>query len=74
MSSGRVIERGFLPDGTEYRIWESADHRKRMGYIGHAKGGGGKRRSVKWLRKTLKQGQQTEEVSDVSENLNDVGE
>lgn len=53
MKPGKVIERGQLPDGTEYRIWESPKG-KRIGYIGSAKQGKGRRRSVRWIRKQLR--------------------
>lgn len=54
--AGRVIEYGLLPDGTPYRIWQLQGHgQKTIGYIG---GGKGKRRNVKWIRKTLREAQE----------------
>jgi hypothetical protein len=52
--AGTVIERGALPDGREYRLWQCDRTGRRIVYIGGARGGRGRRRNVAWLRKTLK--------------------
>lgn len=59
--SGRTIERGVLPDGTPYRIWERANG-ARYGFIEIR--GRERRRSVGWIRKQLK-GEKAKETSDV---------
>lgn len=51
MNAGLVIEAGALPNGTPYRVWKCRRTGKRIVYIGN---GDGKRRSMGWLRKTLR--------------------
>lgn len=53
-AAGEVIERGLLPDEREYRLWECRHTGRRIVYIGDGRGGRGRRRNVRWLRKTLK--------------------
>ncbi len=54
--TGQVIERGKLPDGTEYRVWLSPGRKgeqRKYVYVGDAKDGKGKRHRMPWLKKQL---------------------
>ena len=48
MNGGNVIERGTLPDGTTYRVWERYHDGKRYVYAGD--GDAERRHSMRWLR------------------------
>lgn len=52
VNSGVVIEVGTVLNGTPYRVWWCFATQRRIVYLG---AGSGKRRSVKWLRKTQKE-------------------
>lgn len=54
--AGKVIERGTLPDGREYRVWQRYGDGKLRVYVGDKlrnSGGRGTCHNMRWLRNQL---------------------